>query len=68
MLTPPFGVPQGTPPHKVRETLRSEIEQRLRHACSGWSDDDFQKLVDDATAIAMKYVPNRSPGGASENR
>jgi hypothetical protein len=44
------------PPEKVKAALRSDIEQRLRKACSEWSEEEFQTLVDDATAIALKYV------------
>jgi hypothetical protein len=62
MSTPPFGVPAGTPAADVREALRADIEQRLRNSCSEWSEADFRKLVDDATEIALKYVPRPNPG------
>jgi hypothetical protein len=52
----PPGIPVDTPPEKVKAALRSDIEQRLRKACSEWSEEEFQTLVDDATAIALKYV------------
>ena len=60
MQTPPFGVPVGTKPENVREALRADIERRLRSACADWSEADFQKLVDDATVVALKYIPKPS--------
>ncbi len=56
MSTPPFGVPVGTPPEKVQEALRADVSRRLRSVCAGWEDGDFERLVDDVTATAMKYL------------
>ncbi|HEX2723000.1 MAG TPA: hypothetical protein VHM24_08780 [Gemmatimonadaceae bacterium] len=56
MATPPFGVPVGTPAERTREALREDVAARLRHVCAGWSDTDFERLVDDVTATAMKYL------------
>ena len=56
----PPGVPVDTPPENLKDALRADIEQRLRKACPGWSEDDFQQLVEDATAIALKYVSSGS--------
>lgn len=66
MQTPPFGVPAGTRLEDTLEVVRADIEQRLRSTCQGWSEEDFQTLVDDATLIAMKYVvtdPRKSRDG-----
>ena len=56
----PPGVPVDTPPENLKDALRADIEQRLRKACSDWGEEDFQQLVDDATAIALKYVSSGS--------
>ena len=56
----PLGIPPDTPPESLEEALRSDIEQRLRKACPDWTEEDFRKLVDDATAIALKYVGSGS--------
>ena len=56
MSTPPFGVPAGTSPEKVKEALRADVARRLRNVCAEWEDGDFQRLVDDVTATAMKYL------------
>ena len=56
MSTPPFGVPVGTSPEKIREALRADVSRRLRNVCAGWDDGDFERLVDDVTATAMKYL------------
>jgi hypothetical protein len=59
----PHGVPPDTPPDNLENALRSDIEQRLRKACADWTEEEFRRLVDDATAIAMKYVsPETRPG------
>ena len=58
MLRSPFGVPPDTRPEEMRDALRADIEKRLRGACLGWSEQDFQKLVDSAASIALKYIPN----------
>jgi len=61
MSTPPFGVPAGTSPEKVREALRADVARRLRNVCSGWDDGDFNRLVDDVTTTALKYLkPSQS--------
>ncbi len=56
MQTPPFGVPEGTAPEKMREALRADVAKRLRNVCAEWAEADFNRLVDDVTATAMKYL------------
>jgi hypothetical protein len=67
MLSSPFGVPVGTSPENVKSELRAEIERRLRNACTEWSEADFQTLVDDATRIAIKYIPPTGPPSKKRN-
>ena len=54
---PPLGVSNGTPRNKVKEVLRADILKRLRNSCADWSTEDFEKLVDDMTSVAIKYLP-----------
>ena len=56
MSTPPFGVPVGTSPEKIKEALRADVARRLRNVCSDWEQGDFERLVDDVTTTAMKYL------------
>ncbi|MEO8575603.1 MAG: hypothetical protein ABI556_02835 [Gemmatimonadales bacterium] len=56
MSTPPFGVPAGTSPDKVREALRADVARRLKNVCAEWAEDDFDRLVEDVTTTAMKYL------------
>ena len=37
---------------------------RLRNVCAGWSDEDFEAIVDKVTRTALKYVhPDMSARG-----
>ncbi len=56
MITPPFGVPAGTSAENVEAALRSDVATRLKNVCAHWTNEDFQKLVDDVTRTALKYV------------
>jgi len=53
--SPPIDDPAQPNLEKLRQTARGEIAQRLRAVCAEWSETDFQSLVDDATAIALRY-------------
>ena len=56
MQTPPFGVPAGTSPESTYEALRKDVATRLRNVCAGWSDEDFEAIVEKVTRTALKYV------------
>ena len=56
MVTPPFGVPFGTPPDEIRAALRADLERRLMNVCSEWSPEDFERLVEDVTSTGLKYL------------
>jgi hypothetical protein len=56
MLKEPFAVPPGTPPNEAHSALRESVANRLRNACAGWSQEDFDALVDKVTDIAIKYA------------
>jgi len=53
--SPPTVVSEHTNYDKLRQTARAEIAQRLRPVCDGWSESDFQALVDDAASISLRY-------------
>lgn len=50
-----FDVPTDVPPEKVRLTLRAEVEYGLRDVCGNWPTGEFDRIVADVTATAMKY-------------
>jgi hypothetical protein len=50
-----FDVPTELPPEKVRITLRAEVEYSLRDVCGNWPTGEFDRIVADVTATAMKY-------------
>ena len=56
MQTPPFGVPVGTSPEATYEALRKDVARRLKNVCAGWSDEDFDAVVEKVTRTALKYI------------
>ena len=48
-------LPADVPPEKVRLTLRAEVEYSLRDVCGNWPTGEFDRIVADVTATAMKY-------------
>jgi hypothetical protein len=50
-----FDVSTDVPPEKVRTTLRAEVEYGLRDVCGNWPTGEFDRIVADVTATAMKY-------------
>lgn len=50
-----YDVPADTPPERVRTTLRAEVEYSLRDVCGNWPTGEFDRIVADVTATAMKY-------------
>ena len=48
-------VPADAPPEKVRLKLRAEVEYSLRDVCGNWPTGEFDRVVADVTATAMKY-------------
>lgn len=51
----PFDVHPDVPPEKVRLTVRAEVEYGLRDVCGNWPTGEFDRIVADVTATAMKY-------------
>ena len=48
-------VPTDVPAEKIRTTLRAEVEYGLRDVCGNWPTGEFDRIVADVTATAMKY-------------
>jgi hypothetical protein len=67
MQTPPFGVPAGTSPESTYEALRKDVATRLRNVCAGWSDADFEAIVEKVTRTALKYVQPEMSGRRSQS-
>jgi hypothetical protein len=67
MQTPPFGVPAGTSPESTYEALRKDVATRLRNVCAGWSDEDFEAIVEKVTRTALKYVQPEMSGRSSQS-
>lgn len=60
-----FDVPTDVPPEKVRLTLRAEVEYSLRDVCGNWPTGEFDRIVADVTATAMKYHGRERRGSKS---
>lgn len=56
MRTPPFGVPAGTSHESTYTALRQDVAARLKNVCAGWSDEDFEAIVEKVTHTALKYI------------
>lgn len=50
-----YDLPVDIPPEKVQAVLRADIENRLRDVCGNWSTGEFDRVVADVTATAMKF-------------
>jgi hypothetical protein len=50
-----YDVPADTPPKNVRLKLRAEVEDSLRDICGNWPTGEFDRIVSDVTATAVKY-------------
>jgi hypothetical protein len=50
-----FDVPADTPPEIVPRKLRAEVEDSLRGICGNWPTGEFDRIVADVTATAVKY-------------
>jgi len=50
-----YDVPADVPPDRVRGKLRAEVEDSLRDVCGNWPTGEFDRIVADVTATAMKY-------------
>jgi hypothetical protein len=50
-----YDVPADAPPEHVRLKLRAEVEDSLRDVCGNWPTGEFDRIVADITATAMKY-------------
>lgn len=57
-----YDLPSDIPPEKVHAVIRADIEDRLRHVCGNWSTGEFDRVVADVTATAMKFhTPAENP-------
>ena len=50
-----YEFPVDAPPDRIREQLRAEVEDNLRDICGNWPTGEFDRIVADVTATAMKY-------------
>ena len=50
-----FDVPADAPAEHVKQKLRAEVEDRLRDVCGNWPTGEFDRVVSDVTATAIKY-------------
>lgn len=48
-------IPLDAPPEIMRTVLRATIEDRLRDVCGNWTTGEFDRVVADVTATAMKF-------------
>ena len=57
METPPFGISLAPEREEARRALKEVIAQRLEAVCVGWSEEDFNALVDQVASTTLKYNP-----------
>ncbi len=50
-----YDVPSDAPPAHVRLQLRAEVEDSLRDVCGNLPTGEFDRIVSDVTATAVKY-------------
>jgi len=50
-----FDVPADIPLQLIPRKLRAEVEDSLRDICGNWPTGEFDRIVADVTATAMKY-------------
>jgi hypothetical protein len=50
-----YDVPADAPPEHVKQKLRAEVEDSLRDVCGNWPTGEFDRIVSDVTATAIKY-------------
>ncbi len=50
-----YEIPADVPPEKARIKLRAEVENSLRDICGHLPTGEFDRIVADVTATAMKY-------------
>jgi hypothetical protein len=48
-------IPPDAPPARVQKALRAQVEDSLRSVCYNWPTGEFDRVVADVTATAMKY-------------
>lgn len=57
-----YDLPGDIPPEKIHAVIRADIENRLRDVCGNWSTGEFDRVVADVTATAMKFhTPAENP-------
>ncbi len=50
-----YDVPADAPADRVKQKLRAEVEDSLRDVCGNWPTGEFDRIVSDVTATAIKY-------------
>lgn len=50
-----YDVPADAPAQHVKQKLRAEVEDSLRDVCGNWPTGEFDRIVSDVTATAIKY-------------
>lgn len=50
-----YDVPADAAPEDVRLKLRAEVEDSLRDICGNWPTGEFDRIVSDVTATAIKH-------------
>jgi hypothetical protein len=58
-------IPPDAPPARVRQALRAQVEDSLRSVCYNWPTGEFDRVVADVTATAMKYHGRERRGQSS---
>jgi len=49
-----------------KQIVRAEVEDRLRDMCGNWPTGEFDRIVADVTATAMKYNGHERRRGAAK--
>lgn len=61
-------IPADAPPARVQKALRAQVEDSLRSVCYNWPTGEFDRVVADVTATAMKYHGRERRGEGSTAR
>jgi hypothetical protein len=59
------GIEEGSTLEQIYADLKQDVAARLKNACSEWTAEDFEAIVEKVTRTAMKYGKS---GQRRENR